>query len=186
MAVVETLSDISLVAQVAVFQNKRAFDQLVRKHQERVRRFFLCQTSGDETLSDDLAQETFIKAYTHIASFRGLSGFSTWLFRIAFNVMQDYRRSLKQTCDIDGLKSVEGGMRSDDSALRMDLYAALSRLKEEERTCITLQLMDGLAIDMISEVTKMPQGTVKSHLSRGKKQLACFLRENGYGGAHHQ
>ena len=66
------ISDISLVTQVAVFHNKRAFDQLVKKYQSPVRRFFLSQTLGDTQLSDDLAQDTFIKAYTRIASFKGL------------------------------------------------------------------------------------------------------------------
>ena len=56
-------TDISLVAQVAVLGNKRAFDELVRRYQSPVRRFFLHQTLGDEQLSDDLAQDTFIKAY---------------------------------------------------------------------------------------------------------------------------
>ncbi|MCR4852323.1 MAG: sigma-70 family RNA polymerase sigma factor [Prevotella sp.] len=177
----EALSDISLVAQVAVFHNKRAFDQLVRKYQSPVRRFFLGQTLGDTQLSDDLAQETFLKTYTHIASFKGLSGFSTWLFRIAYNVLLDYRRSQKITDDIDtsALRNTES--RSSDPTLRMDLYSALALLKPEERTCITLQLMEGLAIDKIAEVTQLPLGTVKSHLSRGKKQLANYLRENGYG-----
>ena len=78
------LNDLSLVTQVAVFHNKRAFDQLVRKYQSPIRRFFLNQTLGDEQLSDDLAQETFIKAYLNITKFKGLSGFSTWLFRIAY------------------------------------------------------------------------------------------------------
>ena len=59
------LNDIALVAQVVVLGNKRAFDTLVKKYQSPVRRFFLHQTLGDEELSDDLAQETFIKAYTH-------------------------------------------------------------------------------------------------------------------------
>ena len=67
------LNDISLVAQVVVFRNTRAFDQLVRKYQSPVRRFFLHQTCGDSELSDDLAQDTFIKAYTNIASFKNLS-----------------------------------------------------------------------------------------------------------------
>ena len=63
----------------------------------------------------------------------------------------------------------------------MDVYKALERLNENERTCITLQIIDGLPIDKIAEVTGMPSGTVKSHLSRGKKQLAEYLRNNGYG-----
>ena len=60
------LNDISLVAQVVVFKNTRAFDQLVQKYQSPVRRFFLHLTCGDSELSDDLAQDTFIKAYSAI------------------------------------------------------------------------------------------------------------------------
>ena len=81
----ESTHDISLVAQVVVFQNTKAFDRLVKKYQSSVRRFFLHQTCGDSELSDDLAQDTFIKAYTNIASFKNLSNFSTWLYRIAYN-----------------------------------------------------------------------------------------------------
>ena len=87
------LNDISLVAQVVMFHNTRAFDQLVKKYQSAIRRFFLNLTCGDSELSDDLAQETFIKAYTNIASFKHLSNFSTWLFRIAYNIYYDYLRS---------------------------------------------------------------------------------------------
>ena len=88
-----SLTDISLVAQVAVLGNRRAFDELVRRYQSPVRRFFLHQTLGDEQLSDDLAQDTFIKAYTNISKFRGLASFQTWLMRIAYNVFYDHTRS---------------------------------------------------------------------------------------------
>ena len=87
------LNDISLATQVAVFGNKRAFDQLMREYQSPVRRFFLSQTLGDEMLSDDLAQDTFIKAYTHISQYRGTSSFLTWLTRIAYNVWYDHCRT---------------------------------------------------------------------------------------------
>lgn len=173
------LSDISLVAQVAVFHNKRAFDQLVRKYQSPVRRFFLAQTLGDTQLSDDLAQDTFIKAYTRIASFKGMAGFQTWLMRIAYNVLYDYRRSLKQTTDVD--QQVARFSGEPPAGLKMDLYKALALLKPDERTCITMQLIDGLPIDEIADIMQLPQGTVKSHLSRGKKQLANYLKNNGYG-----
>ena len=76
------INDIALVAQVVVFKNTRAFDTLVKKYQSPIRRFFLHQTLGDTELSDDLAQETFIKAYTNLASFKNLSSFSTWLYRV--------------------------------------------------------------------------------------------------------
>ena len=174
------LTDIALVTQVAVFHNKEALDQLVRKYQSPVRRFFLNQTLGDEPLSDDLAQETFIKAYVNITKFRGLSSFSTWLFRIAYNVHYDYRRkqSAESATAIDGELAGRAVANSQsytlNSTLKMDLYKALSLLKDEERTCITLQLIDGQPIDKISDITSIPQNTVKSHLKRGKDKLANY------------
>ena len=174
------LGDIALVTQVAVFQNKKAFDQLVRKYQSPVRRFFLNQTMGDEQLSDDLAQETFIKAYLNITKFKGMSNFSTWLMRIAYNVFYDHVRSHKQTEDIDSSAVVRQSSTSGDSNLKMDIYAALALLKPDERTCITLQLIDGYPIDQISKITGIPENTVKSHLKRGKDKMANYLRENGY------
>ena len=174
------LSDIALVTQVAVLHNKKAFDQLVRKYQSPVRRFFLNQTLGDEQLSDDLAQETFIKAYVNITKFRGMSSFSTWLMRIAYNVFYDDVRSRKQTDDIDNSSAMRQSSNSGDSNLKMDIHAALALLKPDERTCITLQLIDGYPIDQISKITGMNENTVKSHLKRGKDKMANYLKENGY------
>ena len=173
-------NDIALVTQVAVFHNKRAFDQLVRKYQSPVRRFFLNQTLGDAQLSDDLAQETFIKAYLNITKFRGLSSFSTWLMRIAYNVFYDNVRSRKQTEDIDSTAVLRQSASAGDSNLKMDIYAALGLLKDDERTCITLQLIDGYPIEQISKITGIPDNTVKSHLRRGKEKMTIYLKENGY------
>lgn len=170
-------SDIVLVAQVAVSGNKRAFDELVHRYQSPVRRFFLNQTMGDEQLSDDLAQDTFIKAYTNITSFRGMASFKTWLMRIAYNVFYDYTRSHRVTEDVDVVPQRSGG---ENSSLQMDIYAALALLKPDERTCITLQLIDGYDITGIAKITQLKEGTVKSHLSRGKEKLANYLRKNGY------
>jgi RNA polymerase sigma-70 factor (ECF subfamily) len=177
---VAEFSDISLVTQVAVFRNKKAFDQLVRKYQSPVRRFFLNQTLGDEQLSDDLAQETFIKAYVNITKFRGMSSFSTWLMRIAYNVFYDEVRSRHQTEDVDTSVAVARQTVSVSDTLKMDIYAALALLKPDERTCITLQLIDGYPIDQISKVTGIAENTVKSHLRRGKEKMANYLKENGY------
>ncbi len=196
-------TDISLVAQVAVFGNGRAFDELVRRYQSSVRRFFLNQTLGDSQLSDDLAQDTFIKAYTNIRSFRGLASFQTWLMRIAYNVFYDYVRKEKVKVNSEHfssdapavervaaanscVSSVASELSSSasfftpHSSLKMDLYAALALLKPDERTCITLQLIDGYDIAGIAKITGLKEGTVKSHLSRGKEKLATYLRQNGY------
>lgn len=188
----ERLSDIALVTQVTVFGNRRAFDQLVRKYQSPVRRFLLNLTLGNEVLSDDLAQDTFLKAYTHIGQFRALSSFQTWLFRIAYRVFYDYHRSASHS---PATALLEPGKSTDRSVidqaicnenscnspqLRMDIHQALSLLKDDERTCITLQLIDGESIDHIAEITGIAPNTVKSHLKRGKEKLANFLRRNGY------
>ena len=184
-----SLTDISLVAQVAVLGNRRAFDELVRRYQSPVRRFFLHQTLGDEALSDDLAQETFLKAYTSIGTFRGLSSFQTWLMRIAYNVFYDHCRKMRNEKmemrnEKLGMSNVNEEMTNglaSHSSIKMDIYHALALLKEEERTCITLQLIDGYDIAGIARITGIKEGTVKSHLSRGKEKLANYLKQNGYG-----
>ena len=176
----EQLNDISLVTKVTVFHDHKSFDLLVRKYQSPIRAFFLHQTMGDSQLSDDLAQDTFIKAYTHIKSFQGKANFSTWLYRIAYNVWYDYTRSHKVTQDIDTSVVVHKNVAMGSGTLRMDIMNALRVLNENERMCITLQLMDGLSIDNIAEVTGMAQGTIKSNLSRGKMKLASYLKQNGY------
>lgn len=181
------LTDLSLVAQVTLFGNQRAFDQLVRRYQSPVRRFFLHQTLGDSQLSDDLAQDTFIKAYTNIGSFHGLSSFQTWLMRIAYNVFYDHTRRQHPENDDQQLEQMAAGGHiglqtapSAAVATRMDVYHALAQLKADERTCITLQLIDGYDIKKVAEITGMKEGTVKSHLSRGKEKLANYLKKNGY------
>ena len=177
-----SLSDIALVTQVVVLHNKSAFDQLVRKYQSQVRRFFLNQTCGDKELSDDLAQDTFIKAYISLKSFKGAANFSTWLYRIAYNVFFDYIRSQKPTSDLEVVTTdAEYSNEQQDLARKMDVYAALEQLKEAERTCITLFYMEELEIKKIAEITGMAEGTVKSHLSRGKEKMANYLKQNGYG-----
>lgn len=175
------MNDITLVTQVVVFGNKRAFDALLRKYQSQVRRFLLGLTVGDSQLADDLAQETFIKAYMNIGKFRGLSSFSTWIMRIAYNTHYDYRRTHHQTenADTPAVAARSGGTTA-DCALGIDILKALATLKPEERTCITLQLIEGQPIDKIASITGMTSGTVKSHLHRGKEKLTTYLKNNGY------
>ncbi len=178
----DTLDDFTLVQQVTAFHDKRSFDRLVVKYQSPIRRFFLSQTLGDKELSNDFAQDTFVKAYLHLSQFKGESAFSTWLFRIAYNVFYDATRRKKETSDIDTPTVMNRQSQSSDEPLRIDLYAALDLLSETERMCISLQLMEGESIDTIVEITGMANGTVKSHLFRGKQKMAAYLKQNGYGG----
>lgn len=156
---------------------KDAFDDIVRQYQSPVRRFFLNMTLGDRPLSDDLAQDTFVKAFLHYDSFRGQASLLTWLMRIAYNVFYDYTRRHRKTEDVDHVRERAA---SEHPTLKMDIYAALALLKPEERTCITLQLIDGYDIRAIAAITGLKEGTVKSHLSRGKEKVADYLKKNGY------
>lgn len=176
------LNDLALITQVLVLHDNRGFDALVRKYQQSVRRFFLNQTNGDQLLSDDLAQETFVKAFESLSSFKMLSSFHTWLYRIAYNVFYNYVRSSRQTVDLDSPEvDTSYSVGPNDLTVSGDVYKALQTLKEEERTCVTLQLIEDLPIEKIVEITGMKEGTVKSHLSRGKEKLTTFLKNNGYG-----
>ena len=179
--VLSKIEELKLIARCTLGDDRRAFGALVEAYQPQVRRFFLNLTLGDEALSDDLAQETFIKAYTGLNGFGQLSSFSTWLYRIAYNVFYDHLRSQHEvssleTAQVDALYHTEQA----DFGQHADLYQALGTLKEMERTCITLFYMDDLSIDRIASITGCPSGTVKSHLKRGKEKLSTYLRNNGY------
>ena len=177
------LTDIALISRVVIFHDQRAFSTLVKRYQSPIRRFFLQQTAGDEALSDDLAQETFIKAYTSLNSFKNISKFSTWLYRIAYNVFYDYIRTRKETQPIsDVMQEVDSkhAVGAADGSIKADMNVAMKLLTLPERTCITLFFMEDLPLEQIATITNMPVGTVKSHISRGKTKLQTYLTKNGY------
>ena len=139
---VTQLNDNTLVALAAEQHNRKAFNELVVRYQSPIRRFFLNQTLGNEPLSDDLAQDTFVKAYLNITKFRGDSAFSTWLYRIAYNVFYDYTRSNKHTEDLETTEVARRNAEVSDTTVSLDIYEALNRLSNYERICVTLQLME--------------------------------------------
>lgn len=77
--------ELQLIAKCIAGDSRRAFERLVEEYQEGLRRFLLNLTLGDAALTDDLAQETFLKAYMSLRSFKGIARFKTWLYRIAYN-----------------------------------------------------------------------------------------------------
>lgn len=156
--------------------SRNAFEKIIKEHQASIRSLFLNLTLGDEMLADDLAQETFIKAYTKWNTFKMLSSVRTWLFRIAYNVFYDYKRSLHVTTDIDQHTSAS----YQQSHIDMDIYKAMEQLTESERICITMSYVEGYAIKEISKITQMGENTVKSHIFRGKQKLTAILKEQGY------
>lgn len=173
------LNDIKLILRVTLNNDIEAFSRLVEKHQSALRRFFLNLTGGNKPLCDDLAQDTFIKAYTHLRQFKIQSKFTTWLFRIGYNTFYDYKRSQKQELSIDSDDMIPLNSSTTQTE-SMDIYKALNSLNENEKICVSLFYMEDLPIKEIAKITQLPEGSIKSNLSRGRIKLAKFLKQNGY------
>jgi len=173
--------DIRWVTQVALLGDKSAFDKLTCKYQSPIRRFFLNLTVSDGPLSDDLAQETFIKAYLNITAFKGLSGFSTWLYRIAYNVYYDSVRAQKHYEDInEQVIDNQHHTLNEFSAEKMDIYKALKMLRKEEQTAVLLFYMEDKTHQEIAKIMNCPLGTAKTYILKGKEKLSVYLTKAGY------
>lgn len=180
---VTRLQELSLIARCVAADDRRAFGQLVAAYSDSLRRFLLSLTRGDVSLVDDLAQETFIKAYLSIRSLEGISRFKTWLFRIAYNEFVSHTRRTRHldvlTTDI-GDTDVADDTDDESTIADATLSDAIMRLTEPQRAVVQLFYFEGLSVARISTVTEMSQGTVKSHLSRARSRLALLLEKYRY------
>ena len=131
-------------------------------------------------LADDLAQETFIKAFYAWDTFAALSAPKTWLMRIAYTTFVDYVRNNHITEDLEQASSIGSASNSRSTDIRYDVQAALQQLSEQERICVQLELIEDQSIRQIGTITGLNENTVKSHLKRGKDKLKTFLINNGY------
>lgn len=170
------LEEIKLLALCMASDNRDAFSRLVEIHQQGLRRFLLNLTSGNESLTDDLAQETFIKAWLAVRSFHGLSGFKTWLYRIAINEFSSYMRQAARydatSIDNDWLQIPDSSCEVNAGEARMDVATMLQFLPEKEKLVVLLFYLEELPVKEIVKITGMPEGTVKSHLSRARDHLS--------------
>ena len=171
--------ELQLIARCVAGDDRDAFGRLVEEYNDGLRRFLLNLTLGDAALTDDLAQDSFLKAYLAIRSFKGLSRFKTWLYRIAFNEFTDQMRRRTPTDDIAGYADkIESGATADRSwQLSHDLAEAMASLSETERTIVLLFYYEDRPIKEIVKITGLAEGTVKSHLSRAKTKMAKTINE---------
>ena len=170
------VEELKLISRCVLADDRRAFGELVEAYQPRLRRFFMNLTLGDEYLSDDLAQETFIKAYIELRSFRGMSRFGTWLFRIGYNEFYSYKRSEHATTDLDHAPE-RASSPVDSSEISMDVKVAMAQLSEIERSVVTLFYIDDMPVKQIATITGLNQSTLRSHLHRAKEKMAKTLKQ---------
>jgi RNA polymerase sigma-70 factor, ECF subfamily len=171
-------NDIELVALAKVAQDSAAFTELARRHQARLRAF-LRRLCGSDHLADDIAQETFIKAYEGLATFRGGASFRSWLYAIAYReFLQDRRREKAATRLKDALQTEAVNIETAgavEDGLSMDLRRALLGLEETERAALLLCDAAGLSHSEASRVLKAPLGSVKTYIARGRKNMRAAL-----------
>lgn len=172
--------------------DKRAFDLLVIKYQRRIMRL-LTRMISDPAEVEDVAQETFIKAYRALPQFRGESNFYTWLYRIAINSARNWQAargrrplvahefeneegetfsSLDTLTDINTPESMLVSRQVADT-----VNAAINQLAPELRTAIVLREIEGLSYEEIAQTMDCPIGTVRSRIFRARETIAEQLRK---------
>jgi RNA polymerase sigma-70 factor (ECF subfamily) len=186
--------DADLVARVQRGDQK-AFEMLVVKYQRRIERL-IARMIRDVDLVEDIAQETFIRAYRALPGFRGESAFYTWLYRIAVNTAK--KAMIGLTRNPIFTEAAMGGARDDDEnspGVDRDLSdgetpesvlasrqvaeavnAAVAALSEDLRQAITLREIEGMSYEEIAELMNCPIGTVRSRIYRARESIATRLR----------
>lgn len=167
-----------------------AFDLLVRKYQHRIAAL-IGRYVSDWSEVQDVAQETFIRAYRALGNFRGDAQFYTWLHRIAVNTAKNHlvahnRRPPTDDIDIEDAEHFDSGIRLRDSdtperelmrqQLEQTVMRAVEALPEELRVAINLREVDGLSYDEIAERMGCPIGTVRSRIFRAREAIDRELR----------
>lgn len=165
--------------------NADAFAHLVRTYETSVYRLAL-RMCGNAHDAEEAAQEAFVSAWRGLPSFRGESKFSSWLYQLTTNACLDLLRREKRhrgTVPLEEqLELADGGtpqQAAEDAELRDILQQALQSLSDDHRQIFLLRQMRQLSYDEIGELLGLESGTVKSRLSRAKKQLRQILLQQG-------
>jgi RNA polymerase sigma-70 factor (ECF subfamily) len=180
----EQTSD-QLLVQTVQQGDRRAFDALVLRYQQRIVKLVM-RYVHDLVEAQDVAQEAFIKAYRALPTFRGESAFYTWLYRIAINTAKNYlvslqRRPVDYSLDLQDPENYAANarLREEDSpeglAMQEELQRTVERtiasLPEELRTAIMLREIDGLSYEEIASAMDCPVGTVRSRIFRARDAI---------------
>ena len=169
-------SDEDLIVHVLAIGDMPAFGTLIERHQERVRRTLLRLTAGDRAQADDLAQDTFMKAFDKLATYRGPGSFGPWLARIATTqFLQAKLREWTARTALAELGSDDMPVTRQPMAETLDLDKALATLGPDERSVIVLCFGEDMSHSEVAEATGLPLGTVKSHAKRGREKLKRML-----------
>lgn len=156
-----------------------AFNELMRRHEDTV--YAICyRMLGDRADALDATQDTFVNVFRRAKNFRGDSAFSTWLYRVAINAGKDLlRRKARAPIPHEELpeQAATGQGFEDQMGLREDLKQALAQLPDDYREAVVMHDIGGIPYEEIAAATGSALGTVKSRISRGRRQLAKLLEQ---------
>jgi RNA polymerase sigma-70 factor, ECF subfamily len=163
-------SDVALAAA----GDREAFERLYRANSGRV--FALCiRMVGDRSNAEELTQDVFVRAWGKLSQFRGDASFSTWLHRLAVNVvLEDRRATMRRIARVEPTNdpaTMERVARSTTNDERMDIEAAIAALPEKTRHVFVLHDIEGYRHEEISRLTGAAQGTVRAQLFRARRML---------------
>ncbi len=167
--------DEQLVARAIATGDPADYDALIRGHQSCVRNW-LRHLAGDSAQADDLAQETFIRAWERLHTIDDARKFQAWVMKIAYNTfLQSRRRQGRETRLADALGREHLAAESEGTPIRdadlADLPRMLAALSPEERIAMVLCYAYGMSHREVAEITEMPLGTVKSRIRRGAARI---------------
>jgi RNA polymerase sigma-70 factor (ECF subfamily) len=165
-------SDADLVARFVATRDETAFGALVARHQSRVRNW-LRQLTRDSARADDLAQDTFVRAWERIRTLRDPTKFSSWVMSIAYTgFLQDHRkRAGEGRLHASFALQPSATEQPEPSGAEVDVAKLLTVLSDDERAAMTLCYAQGMSHNEVAEITGWPLGTVKSHVARGKAKI---------------
>lgn len=145
--------------------------------QKALRSYLTALCCGNAALADDLAQDTFLKAYTALDTLGDDSKFKAWIFRIAHNMFISETRSRKDCTGYDSVGEHPAAETADSAFRYQHLYIALGQLSEKERSAILLYYLQGYSTEEIADITSSNSNTVTQQLSRGRKHLREILTQ---------
>jgi RNA polymerase sigma-70 factor (ECF subfamily) len=172
------VSDADLVARVLADDDGHAFAELVRQHQSIVRSLLRKLTAGDHALADDLAQETFLRAYRGLASYAGRARLSTWLCQIAYHAFLAEAERARAGPVREETGAEDAGQTPLDSRalLRHDLERALVHLSPAERAAVALTFGQDMTHEDAARILDCPLGTLKTNVARGIAKLEARMK----------
>ena len=156
--------------------DRAQFIRYVESSQKGLRRFLTALCCGDRMLADDIAQDSLVKAYLACDSFDDERNFSAWIHKIAYNTFVTRWRRDRKFEDLQCLENTVAVTDADNSFEYQELYAALDKLSDKERSATLLHYMEGYSAPEIAEITGTSPEAVRQQLSRARQHLRQLLK----------